>query len=157
MEFPFPVVNPVQKGKLRFWSVITAAAIILLGGLAVGFSHRHGLGHLAVFLGFDLPEAAKLQDYAEDRMLFDSSQSWLVQFPAGAPRPWESSARFSECPPHSNPLEDYSVIRGLAHSDFPDHISRFQHPRIWRGGHNGNCYVASSDDGELVFFHYFTT
>ena len=150
-------MNAARKRKLRLWTFIAFGAVILLGGYAFEQSHRRSLGRLAGFLGFDLPPETQLSDYSDDYALFDFSQSWLVQFPAGAARAWESSGSFHECLPQPNPGDDYSYIRSIVHADFPGSIPRFHHPRIWRGGHDGNCYVASSDDGSLVFFHYFTT
>jgi hypothetical protein len=47
--------------------------------------------------------------------------------------------------------------RLTSYNDFPSSMSRFQHPRIWRGGSEGNCYIASSNDGLIVFFRYYRT
>ena len=150
-------MNEARNRKRRIWTVIAVVAGLLLSGYTIERFHRRSLGRLVGFLGFDLPPATELSGYTDDFFLKDFSQSWLVHFPSSALRPWESSASFHECLPHPNPAEDYPYIRGIVHSDFPSVAARFQHPRIWRGGHQGNCYIVSSDDGALVFFHYFAT
>jgi hypothetical protein len=129
-------------------------ALFLVG--CVDHSERRGFVRLGSFLGFAVPREAQLIAYRDDFGWFEFSQSWLIQFSMGS-RPWESSSDFRECLPDPNPAEDYSYILSGVHSEFPAYSSRFQHPRIWRGGKDGNCYIASSDDGTLIYFHYFTT
>ena len=126
--------------------------MLLSGGTLVYFLTR-SFWHLSGLTGFTLPAAASLADYDADIAVFDSSQSWLVRFPPGTARPWE--ALFRECEPSPDMAEDYHYIRGIALAAFPKSAHRFHSPRVWRGGHLGNCYIVSSDDGTLVFFFYF--
>lgn len=126
-------MSEARKSKKPVWTIIAVGVVLLLGGYAFEQSDRRSLGRLVGFLDFDLPSATQLSNYTDDYTLFDFSQSWLVQFSVAA-RPWESSGCFNECVPHPNPSEDYSYIRAIVHADFPSVISRFHHPRIWRGG-----------------------
>lgn len=150
-------MNGAEKSKRRVWTFAAFALALLLSGYTIQHFHRRSFDRLGGFLGFDLPPTTELSDYTDDFALSDFSQSWLVRFPSDAPRPWESSSSFHECFPHPKPSEDYPYIRGIVHANFPAVTTRFQHPRIWRGGHKGNCYIASSDGGAVVFFHYFAT
>lgn len=146
-----------SQNKQRLWILIAAGALILLSVIIAERIQRPSFGRLTSYIGFDLPKNSQLIDQTSDIALFDFSQSWLVQIPSHEAHPWETSDRFHECSSKTGPTEDYAYILSLVRSDFPSSISHFQHPRIWRGGLDGNCYIASSDNGLLVFFRYFRT
>lgn len=141
----------------RTWLLAVILIAILVGGLVWMRVERKKLDHLTNWLGFGLPQTVQVVAYTDEIRIFDFSKSWLVEFPEDEALQWMSNSRFRECLPSSNRGEDYPYIRGIIHSDFPDMATRFQRPRIWRGGHDGNCYIGTSDDGSLIYFHYFQT
>ena len=104
---------------------------------------------LESYIGFKLPVGARILEYTRTYSA-DSEYSWLVEFGAASAKPWQTSPAF-----HEDTRDDYDHIRAIATEVFQSSASRFQHPRVWRGGKDGNCYIVVSDDGTLVFFHYF--
>jgi hypothetical protein len=142
-----------RRPSIRY--VLGCFLLLLLGGGTLVYFLTRSFWHLSGLTGFTLPAAASLEDYNTNIAFLDSSQSWLVRFPPGTTRPWEDL--FGECEPSPDMADDYHYIRGMALAAFPETAHRFQSPRVWRGGHQGNCYIVSSDDGTLVFFHFFRT
>ena len=136
---------------------VIALALLALSVTVAGCGADRSLSRISQLTGITVPTETQLAAYTDDVRLLELAQSWLTRFPASAERGWVSSPAFVAVPPSPQPAEDYLTIRAVIHDDFPAFAPRFQRPRIWRGGKDGNCYIASSDDDELVYFHYFTT
>ena len=138
-------------------SRVITLALLALSLTAAGCGADRSLSRVSQLTGVTVPAETQLTAYTDDVRLFELAQSWLTRFPRSADRSWVSSPAFIEVPPSAEPAEDYLTIRAVIHEHFPAFAPQFQRPRIWRGGKDGNCYIASSDDDELVYFHYFTT
>lgn len=135
-----------------------AAAVSVVGVYRLLNSALPTLEDLESALTMPVPPEAVLVDSTGKVGPFESARAWLIEIPVGQERKWRSQAsRFRECERSLDRSSDYADILHGVQEYFPAQACRFKQPRIWLGGKDGNCQMAESDDGRLVFVFYFTT
>ncbi|MEW6302652.1 MAG: hypothetical protein AB1705_04225 [Verrucomicrobiota bacterium] len=146
----------IPARRFRFLAKLVGCAAIFFGAIylldvCIDRSRRGFEGRLEI----SFPSDGTIVGLHRDTFGFDGSRSWLVKL--GSANKWWPSLDFHECPYDASPSEDYNAIVSIAKNEFPAYKDRFVRPRVWRGGRDGNTYVVMSDDGVLVWFHYFWT